>query len=76
MIAETIARANAYLPVRYTAWGLCIFGALLALFSLIAFRLGLLYFVVFAGLSLLGLRDVRQRRHAILVGAIEWLIHS
>jgi glutamate synthase domain-containing protein 2 len=66
MIAETIARANAYLPVRYTAWGLCIFGALLALFSLIAFRLGLLYFVVFAGLSLLGLRDVRQRRHAIL----------
>ncbi len=66
MIAETIARANAYLPVRYTAWGLCIFGALLSLFSLIAFRLGLLYFVVFAGLSLLGLRDVRQRRHAIL----------
>ena len=66
MIAETIARANAHLPVRYTAWGLCIFGALLALFSLIAFRVGLLYFVVFLALSLLGLRDLRQNKHAIL----------
>jgi glutamate synthase domain-containing protein 2 len=66
MIAETIARANAYVPVRYTAWGLCIFGALLALFSLVAFRLGLLYFVVFLSLSLLGLRDLLQSKHAIL----------
>jgi glutamate synthase domain-containing protein 2 len=66
MIAETIARANAYVPVRYTAWGLCIFGALLSLFSLIAFRVGLLYFAVFLALSLLGLRDLRQRKHAIL----------
>lgn len=66
MIAETIARANAHLPVRYTAWGLCIFGALLALFSLIAFRVGLLYFVVFLALSLLGLRDLSQSKHAIL----------
>ncbi len=66
MIAETIAKANAYLPVRYTAWGLCIFGALLAMFSLTAFGVGGLYLAVFGALSLLGLRDVLQSKHAIL----------
>jgi glutamate synthase domain-containing protein 2 len=66
MIAETIARANAYLPVRYTAWWLCIFAALLALFSVIAFKVGWLLLVLFTGLGFLGLRDIRQDRHAIL----------
>jgi glutamate synthase domain-containing protein 2 len=66
MIAETIARANAYLPVRYTAWWLCIFAALLALFSVIAFKVGWLLLLLFTGLGFLGLRDIRQDRHAIL----------
>jgi glutamate synthase domain-containing protein 2 len=66
MIAETIARANAHLPVRYTAWWLCIFAALLSLFSVIAFKVGWLPLVLFTGLGFLGLRDIRQNRHAIL----------
>jgi glutamate synthase domain-containing protein 2 len=66
MIAETIARANAYLPVRYTAWWLCIFAALLALFSVIAFKVGWLLLLLFTGLGFLGLRDIKQDRHAIL----------
>lgn len=66
MIAETIAKANAYLPVRYTALGLCIFGALLSLFSIVAFGVGWLWGLLFVGLSALGFRDLRQSRHAIL----------
>ena len=66
MIADKIAKVNAYFPVRYTALGLCIFGALLSLFSIIAFKVGWLWGLVFIGLSALGFRDLRQRRHAIL----------
>jgi glutamate synthase domain-containing protein 2 len=66
MIADKIAKVNAYFPVRYTALGLCIFGALLSLFSIIAFKVGWLWGLVFVGLSGLGFRDLRQRRHAIL----------
>jgi glutamate synthase domain-containing protein 2 len=66
MIAETLARANAYFPIRYTALGLCIFGALLSLFSIIAFGVGWLFGIIFVGLSALGIRDLRQNRHAIL----------
>jgi glutamate synthase domain-containing protein 2 len=66
MIADTIARANAHLPVRYAAFGLCIFGLLLSIFSMIAFGVGLLYALVFAALCALGIRDLRQTRHAIL----------
>jgi glutamate synthase domain-containing protein 2 len=66
MIADKIAKANAYFPVRYTAFGLCIFGALLSLFSIIAFKVGWLWGLVFVGLSVLGVRDLRQSRHAIL----------
>jgi glutamate synthase domain-containing protein 2 len=66
MIADTIARANAHLPVRYAAFGLCIFGLLLSIFSMIAFGVGLLYALFFAALCALGIRDLRQTRHAIL----------
>jgi glutamate synthase domain-containing protein 2 len=66
MIADTIARANAHLPVRYAAFGLCIFGLLLSIFSMIAFGVGLLYALFFAALCALGIRDLRQTRHAVL----------
>jgi glutamate synthase domain-containing protein 2 len=65
-IAQFIARANAYVPVRYSAWGLCIFAALLSLFSVIAFNVGWLWCILFVSLSVLGVRDVRQAKHAIL----------
>jgi glutamate synthase domain-containing protein 2 len=66
MIADKIAKANAYFPVRYTTLGLCIFGALLSLFSIVAFKVGWLWGLLFVGLSALGFRDLRQSRHAIL----------
>jgi glutamate synthase domain-containing protein 2 len=66
MIADTIARANAHLPVRYAAFGLCIFGLLLSIFSMVAFGVGLLYALLFIALCALGIRDLRQTRHAIL----------
>ena len=66
MIAETLAKANAYFPIRYTAWGLCIFAALLSGFSIVAFGVGWFYALIFIALSALGIRDLRQKRHAIL----------
>jgi glutamate synthase domain-containing protein 2 len=66
MIAETLAKANAYFPIRYTALGLCIFAALLSLFSIVAFGVGWLYGLLFLALSVLGVRDLRQNKHAVL----------
>jgi glutamate synthase domain-containing protein 2 len=66
MIREYIARANAHLPVRYAALGLCAFFFLLSVFSMIAFGVGLLYALLFIGLCALGVRDLRQTRHAVL----------
>ncbi len=79
MIADKIAKANAYFPVRYTAFGLCIFGALLSLFSIVVFGVGWLWGLVFIGLSGLGVRDLRQSRHAILrnypvIGHVRFLL--
>ena len=66
MISETLAKANTYFPIRYFALGLCIFGALLSLFSIIAFRVGWLYALFFIALCAVGIRDLCQKRHAIL----------
>ena len=66
MIAETIAKVNAQLPVRYTALGLCFFAALLSLFSIIVFGVGWLFAIFSIALCALGIRDLRQKRHAIL----------
>ncbi|WP_332752550.1 FMN-binding glutamate synthase family protein [Hydrogenophaga sp.] len=59
-------RLNALYPVRYTALGLCVVLALLSLFTLIAFGIGGFWFLVFAGLSALGIHDVRQTRSSVL----------
>ena len=53
-------------PVRYTVLGLCAFGALLSLFSLAAFGVGWIALLLFAGLTALGVYDLRQARHSIL----------
>ena len=45
---------------------LCAFGVLLALFSLVAFRVGWLALLVFAALLAVGVHDLRQTRHAVL----------
>jgi glutamate synthase domain-containing protein 2 len=66
MIADLIDRANHHAPVRYSAWFACIFLCLLGLFCIVVFDVGWLYTLIFGGLSILGLRDVRQSRHAVL----------
>ena len=57
---------DASLPVRYSFMVLCAFGALLALFSLIVFNVGWLALLLFAGLTGVGVHDLKQTRHAIL----------
>lgn len=59
-------RLNALYPVRYTALGLCVVLALLSLFTLIAFGIGGFWFLVFAGLSVLGIHDMRQTKSSVL----------
>ncbi|MDM7944249.1 MAG: FMN-binding glutamate synthase family protein [Hydrogenophaga sp.] len=59
-------RLNALYPVRYTALGLCVLLALLSLFTLVAFGIGGFWFLLFAGLSALGLRDLRQSKSSVL----------
>jgi glutamate synthase domain-containing protein 2 len=59
-------RLNALYPVRYTALALCVLGALLSLFTLVAFGIGGWPFLVFTGLSALGWWDMRQSPRAVL----------
>ena len=59
-------RINALYPVRYTALALCALVALLSLFTLVAFGIGGGWFVLFGGLSVLGLWDLRQTRSSVL----------
>ncbi len=61
-----LARANALFPVRYSAFGLCIFALLLSLFSLAVFHVGLFSFMLFAGLTGLGVADLRQTKKSVL----------
>ena len=57
---------DAQFPLRYGVLVVCAFGALLALFSLIAFGVGWLALLVCAGLTGVGVHDLRQTRRAIL----------
>ena len=61
-----LQRLDAHLPVRYSFMVLCAFGALLALFSLVAFGVGWLALILCLALVGVGVRDLRQTRHAIL----------
>ncbi len=59
-------RLNALYPVRYTVFGLCVVLALLSLFTLIAVGSGGFWFLVFTGLSVLGVFDLRQTKSSVL----------
>ncbi|MFI5448021.1 FMN-binding glutamate synthase family protein [Polaromonas sp. UC242_47] len=61
-----LQRLDALFPVRYTFLGLCLFGLLLALFSLIAFGVGWLALGLCALLLGLGIHDLRQTKSSIL----------
>ena len=59
-------RLNALYPVRYTVFALCVLVALLSLFTWVIVGEGGFMFLLFAGLSLLGLWDVRQTKSSVL----------
>ena len=74
-------RLNAVYPIRYTAFGLCVFALLLSLFSVIAFGAGWLALLLFGALVAVGVHDLRQTRHALLfnypvIGHIRFLLES
>src|SRR5690606_10292322 len=50
-------RLNAVYPVRYTVLAICAVGALLSLFTLVAFGIGGFWFLLFAALCALGAWD-------------------
>ena len=59
-------KLDALLPVRYAALGLCLLGALLALFSLVAFGVGWLALLLCVLLAGVGVHDLRQTKSSIL----------
>ena len=74
-------RLNALYPVRYTALALCVFFALLSLFSLVAFGVGLGWLLLFGALSALGWYDLRQSKEAVLrnypvVGHLRYMLET
>jgi glutamate synthase domain-containing protein 2 len=66
MLHKLAHSVEALFPVRYFALGLCALGVVLALFSLVAFGVGWVALLLCAGGVALGVRDLRQTRHAIL----------
>ena len=57
---------NSIYPIRYTVFGLCCFGLLLSLFSLIALGAGGWFFLLFAALVVVGVFDLRQSKKSVL----------
>ena len=66
MIEQYISRANAYVPIRYSAFIACIFFALLGLFCILVFGVGWLWTLLFMALVGVGIYDLRQDKKAVL----------
>jgi glutamate synthase domain-containing protein 2 len=66
MLQQWIEELDRHYPVRYTAWGFCAFSTLMCLFIWVAFGMWGFGVLLFAGLTVLGVHDVRQTRHAVL----------
>jgi glutamate synthase domain-containing protein 2 len=76
-----LERLNALYPIRYTALALCVFFALLSLFSLVAFGVGLGWLVLFGALSVVGWYDLRQSKKAVLrnypvIGHLRYMLET
>ena len=63
---DWLERLNAQFPLRYATWLLAAIGTLLGLFTWTAFGVGQTLAVLCMGLTVLGVRDVRQTRHSVL----------
>jgi glutamate synthase domain-containing protein 2 len=59
-------KIDAHLPVRYAVWLGCGVAMLLCVFIWVAFGMGAGWALLFGALVLLGWRDTRQQRHAVL----------
>ena len=74
-----LARLNAIYPIRYTVFGLCVFGLLLSLFAVFVSGTGWLAALALGALVVRGVTDLRQDRHAVLrnypvIGHIRFLL--
>ena len=72
-------KLDQHFPVRYSAWLLSAVGLLLFGFTFVAFDTGGLAALVCLFFSVLGVRDVRQRRHAVIrnypvIGHLRYLL--
>lgn len=61
-----LAYLDSLYPVRYTAFGLCVFGLALSLFSLAAIGVGIGALIVFGVLVGVGVYDIKQQRRSVL----------
>ena len=66
MKVAMLDRLNALYPVRYTALALCVLFALLSLFTLVGFGVGIWPLLVFSALSAVGWWDMTQSSRAVL----------
>ena len=76
-----LERLNALYPIRYTALALCVFFALLSLFALLAFGVGLGWLLLFGGLSMVGWYDLRQSKSSVLrnypvIGHLRYMLET
>jgi glutamate synthase domain-containing protein 2 len=74
-------RLNALYPIRYTALALCVLFSLLSLFSMVAFGVGMVWFVLFGALSVVGWYDLRQTKKAVLrnypvIGHLRYMLET
>jgi len=63
---QWINRLDPYFPIRYSAWVLCMVACAVATLAWTHMGMRAWPAIVFVGLVLVGLRDVLQKRHAIL----------
>ena len=61
-----INRLDQHFPIRYSVWALCLLGLVASALAWAKMGMDAWLVVVFLGLVLLGVRDVRQKRHAVL----------
>jgi glutamate synthase domain-containing protein 2 len=61
-----LKRLNADYPIRYTPFVLCIFFALLSVFTIVGFGVGWFFLALFTGLSVMGFYDLKQTKRSIL----------
>ena len=76
---QWIDRIDQHFPIRYSAWALCVIGFAISVFAWAQMGVDFWPTIVFLVLSLVGVRDVMQKRHAVLrnypvIGHVRFLL--